>query len=61
MISARALPLRTSEIPAKFTEAGIDTDAFADQLKDQGAASFVHYWKELMACIVSKNNASKAA
>jgi transaldolase len=39
---------------AQFTEAGIDVDALAAQLQDEGAKSFVKSWQELMAVIESK-------
>src|SRR5207245_8889289 len=34
---------------AQFTKAGIDLDALAAQLQDEGAKSFVKSWDELMA------------
>jgi len=39
---------------ARFAEAGIDVDALATRLQDEGAASFVKSWSDLMACIDSK-------
>lgn len=39
---------------ARFTEEGVDTDALAAQLQEEGAASFVTSWNDLMACIESK-------
>ena len=44
---------------SKFAKAGIDIDALAAQLQDEGARSFVKSWKELMACIASKSEALK--
>ena len=44
------------EILAKFVEAGIDIDALAANLQDQGAKSFVKSWNELMAVITSKSS-----
>jgi transaldolase len=41
----------------KFANAGIDTDALAAQLQDEGAKSFVKSWNELMAVIASKSAA----
>ena len=55
------LPARTSEVLAEFAQAGIDADALAAQLQQEGAESFVKSWKELMECIVSKSKALKAA
>jgi transaldolase len=39
---------------AQFAKAGIDVDALAAQLQDEGAKSFVKSWNELMAVIASK-------
>jgi len=49
------------EVLARFAEAGIDIDALAVQLQDEGAKSFVKSWKELMACIASKSEALNMA
>jgi transaldolase len=40
---------------AQFAKAGIDVDALAAKLQDEGANSFVKSWNELMAVIVSKS------
>jgi transaldolase len=40
---------------AQFTKAGIDLNALATRLQDEGAASFVKSWKELIAVIGSKS------
>lgn len=45
------------EVLAKFVEAGIDIDALAARLQDEGAKSFVKSWNELMAVITSKSAA----
>jgi transaldolase len=42
------------EVLAQFAAAGIDIDALAAQLQEQGAKSFVNSWNELMAVIASK-------
>jgi transaldolase len=42
---------------AEFGRAGIDVDALAAQLQDEGAKSFVASWNELMAVIASKSAA----
>jgi transaldolase len=42
---------------ARFTEAGVDTAALADQLQRDGAASFVDAWKELMDRISAQSSA----
>jgi len=49
------------EVLAKFAQAGIDVDALAAQLQDEGAKSFVKSWNELMAVIASKSAALKKA
>jgi transaldolase len=43
------------EVLASFAKAGIDIDALAARLQDEGAASFVKSWNDLMACINSKS------
>ena len=40
---------------ARFAKAGIDIDALAVRLQEEGAASFVKSWNDLMACIDSKS------
>ncbi len=40
---------------AQFTKAGIDLDVLAAKLQDEGAASFVKSWNDLMKVIVSKS------
>ena len=40
---------------AQFGKAGIDIDALAAQLQDEGAKSFVKSWDELLAVIASKS------
>ena len=47
-----------SEIVLKeFTRAGVDLDALAVRLQDEGAASFVASWNELLSVIASKSDA----
>ena len=45
------------EVLAQFTKAGIDIDALAAQLQDEGAKSFVKSWNELLQVIESKSAA----
>ena len=45
------------EVLAQFAGAGIDVDALANQLQDEGAKSFVSSWHELMGVIVGKSAA----
>ena len=47
------------ETLARFAKAGVDTDALAVQLQNDGAKAFVKSWNELMGVIESKK--SKAA
>ena len=37
------------EVLAQFATAGVDVEALAAQLQDEGAKSFVKSWNELMA------------
>ena len=43
------------EVLAEFAKAGIDVDALAARLQDEGAKSFVKSWNELMGVIASKS------
>lgn len=45
------------EVLAQFAKAGIDVDALARQLQEEGAKSFVKSWDELMEVIASKSAA----
>ena len=45
----------SEEVLARFAAAGIDVDALANQLQDEGAKSFVTSWRELMDVIASKS------
>ncbi|HMF61636.1 MAG TPA: transaldolase [Vicinamibacterales bacterium] len=45
----------SEEVLARFAAAGIDVDALASQLQDEGAKSFVTSWRELMDVIASKS------
>jgi transaldolase len=49
------------EVLAAFAKAGIDIDALANRLQDEGAASFNKSWSELMACIESKSAVMRKA
>lgn len=46
---------------ARFAKAGVDIDALAARLQDEGAASFVKSWNELIEVIASKSTALKGA
>ena len=46
---------------ADFAKAGIDIDALATRLQDEGAASFVKSWNDLMTCIESKSAVMRKA
>jgi len=45
------------KVLAEFAKAGINVDALAGQLQDEGATSFVKSWNELLAVIASKSAA----
>jgi len=49
------------QVLAQFAGAGIDVDALAARLQDEGARSFVQSWNELLAVIESKSAALKKA
>jgi transaldolase len=43
------------EVLSRFASAGIDVDALAGQLQDEGAKAFVNSWHELMGVIAAKS------
>ncbi len=43
------------ETLSQFAKSGIDVDALAAQLQEEGAKSFVNSWNELMSVIASKS------
>ena len=43
------------EVLTEFAKAGVDIDTLAARLQDEGAASFVKSWNELMEVIASKS------
>jgi transaldolase len=49
------------EVLKQFSKAGIDLDALAAQLQDEGAKSFVKSWTELLGVIESKSAVLKQA
>src|SRR5262249_44457209 len=49
------------QVLAQFVEAGINADALATELQDEGAKSFVKSWNDLMAVIAQKSAALKEA
>jgi transaldolase len=49
------------EILARFGAAGIDIDALAAKLQEDGARSFVKSWEDLMAVIAAKSAALQTA
>lgn len=49
------------EVLTQFAKAGIDVEALATQLQEEGAKSFVKSWNELMAVIASKSAQIKQA
>src|SRR5215510_12707081 len=49
------------KVLASFTKAGIAVDALAAQLQNEGAASFVKSWNDLMTCVESKSAAMRKA
>jgi transaldolase len=51
----------SEKVLASFAQAGIDVDALAARLQDEGAAAFVKSWNDLIACITSKSAAIRKA
>ena len=49
------------KVLANFAAAGIDIDALAARLQEEGASSFVKSWNDLMACVDSKSAAIRKA
>ena len=49
------------QVLAQFGRAGIDIDALATRLQQEGAAAFVKSWNELLAVIASKSTALEKA
>jgi transaldolase len=49
------------EVLDRFTQAGVDVDALAAKLQQDGAAAFVKSWEELLACIAEKSVQLKKA
>jgi transaldolase len=49
------------EVLAQFAKAGVDVDALAARLQEEGAKSFVNSWNDLIAGIESKSSAIKKA
>jgi transaldolase len=49
------------EVLAQFAKAGIDVEALAAQLQNDGAKTFVTSWNELMNVIESKSAALRKA
>jgi transaldolase len=46
---------------AQFAQAGVDVDALAAQLQDEGATSFDQSWSDLLSVIASKSDAIRKA
>ncbi|MFZ1085084.1 MAG: transaldolase [Terracidiphilus sp.] len=55
-----ARPENIDKIFTEFAIAGIDTNAVAAQLLEEGIASFAKSWNDLLDCIASKSKALKA-
>jgi transaldolase len=56
-----SLPDNSDTIFTEFAIAGIDTDAVATQLLEEGIASFAKSWDDLLHCIALKSEALKAS
>jgi transaldolase len=51
----------SEEVLEQFAKSGVDVDALAAQLQEEGAKSFVKSWNDLMEVITSKGEALKKA
>jgi transaldolase len=51
----------SQDVLTRFARAGVDIDALAQRLQDEGAKSFVASWNELMAVIGSKSASLRKA
>ena len=51
----------SEDVLAQFARAGVDVDALAARLQDEGAKSFVTSWNELMSVIATKSAALEKA
>jgi transaldolase len=51
----------SDDVLARFAAAGIDVQALAAQLQDEGAKTFVKSWTDLMGVITSKSSVLKRA
>ncbi len=49
----------SEEVLAKFAKAGIDVDALASRLQDEGVKSFIKSWNDLLVVVTSKCAALK--
>jgi transaldolase len=49
------------KVLAAFAQSGIDIDALAKRLQEEGATSFDRSWNDLMGCIESKNAVMRKA
>ena len=51
----------SEEVLSQFAKAGVDVDALAATLQDEGAKSFVKSWNELLGVIYAKTEVLKKA
>jgi transaldolase len=51
----------SEEVLSQFAKAGVDVDALAATLQDEGAKSFVKSWNELLGVISAKTEVLKKA
>jgi transaldolase len=56
-----ASPAHEGEVLAEFAKAGINTDAVAAHLLEEGVDSFAKSWDDLLACIASKSETLKSS
>jgi transaldolase len=51
----------SERVLAGYARAGVDVDALAARLQEEGAAAFVKSWTDLMACVEAKSAAIRKA
>jgi transaldolase len=50
----------SAAVIAQFVQAGVDIDALAERLQQEGAQSFIQSWQDLIGCIGAKRAAMPA-
>jgi transaldolase len=51
----------SAAVIAQFVQAGVDIDALAERLQQEGARSFAQSWHDLIGCIAAQRAAMPAS